>query len=243
MKPLCRLYLVLAIFLAAVSCGQKGRIIPAHKFAKIYAQMLVADQRAKNDGKLSRIADTTLFYEPILNDFGYTSRDYVRSAGHYMENPEDFENIFKETKKILEDHIAELTATERARKRADSIRAAIVRMDFRRPPVYFGAGQDSARIDTVSIRPDSTGVYVWERIMPDTLYHGPAFRIMEAGDSSTCMSDSAFVQEMKPARLSVPDGKILIDTAAAAKAPSLRQVKAQVFKAEPEALRLKRIRK
>ena len=54
---------------------------------------------------MSLIADTTLFYEPILEEYGYTKADYVKSVGKYMEDPEKFADIFKESKKILDDQL------------------------------------------------------------------------------------------------------------------------------------------
>ena len=59
--------------------------------------MLLADQQVRYDAdpNMSLIADTTLFYEPILEEYGYTKADYVKSVGKYMEDPEKFADIFK----------------------------------------------------------------------------------------------------------------------------------------------------
>ena len=184
---------------AVFSCGRQGRVIPERKFARIYAKMLVADQWVRNDDNLSRIADTTLFYEPILEEFGYTSRDYVRSVGHYMEDPETFGKVFKNVKEILDEHIAELTADERRAHRADSIRRAIEKMDFLRAPIYMymNMERDSVRHDTVAVSIDSVGVYFWERLLPDTLYSGPSFTLKRDLDSLAAVVDSVAV-EKKP---------------------------------------------
>ena len=75
--------------------------------------MLLADQQVRYDAdpNMSLIADTTLFYEPILEEYGYTKADYVKSVGKYMEDPEKFADIFKESKKILDDHGGKVWAT------------------------------------------------------------------------------------------------------------------------------------
>ncbi len=199
MKALRHIVLLLTVAMV-FSCGRQGRVIPARKFAKIYAQMLVADQWAGNDSRLSRIADTSLFYEPLLEEYGYTSRDYVRSVGHYMEDPEAFGKIFKNVKEILDRHIDELTADERKAHRADSIRRAIEMMDFLRPPVYMymGMERDSVRHDTVAVSIDSSGIFAWMRILPDTLYSGPAFALKRDLDSLAAVADSVVAVKETP---------------------------------------------
>lgn len=190
MRRACRILLVAVMLVAAVSCGNRGRVIPAHEFAKIYAKMLVADQWVVNDPARVRVADTTLFYAPILEEFGYTEKDYLKSVGHYMHDPESFGKIFKETKSILQARIDELTADERARMRADSIRLAIERSPFRRAPIFRDMDKDSVRIDTVSISIDTNGILVWERILPDTIYKGPVYILKSYLDSLATASDS-----------------------------------------------------
>ena len=65
MKLLSRnITLLLAILALACSCGRDGRVIPPHKLARIYADMLVADQMIRSDYSLTNVADTSLFYEP-----------------------------------------------------------------------------------------------------------------------------------------------------------------------------------
>ena len=96
MKLLSRnIALLLAILALACSCGRDGRVIPPHKLARIYADMLVADQMIRSDYSLTNVADTSLFYEPVLMDYGYTTKDYVKSVGHYMRDPESFGNIYR----------------------------------------------------------------------------------------------------------------------------------------------------
>lgn len=185
-----RILLVAVVLVAAVSCNSGGRVIPQHKFAKIYAKMLVADQWVVNEPGKMRIADTSLFYTPIFEEFGYTDKDYVKSVIHYMNDPESFGKVFKETKSILEARIKELTAEERAKARADSIRLAIERSDFRRAPIFRDMDKDSIRIDTVSISLDSSGVLVWERILQDTIYSGPSYVLKSYLDSLAVVADS-----------------------------------------------------
>lgn len=202
MKALRHICLILAVMVMAFSCGNRGKVIPKHKLAAIYARMLVADQLVRNDSKLASVADTTLFYAPILAEFGYTEKDYVRSVGHYMEDPETFGNIFKEAKSILDERIQELTADERAARRADSIRNAIAGKVFLRAPLFMDMWKDSVRHDTVHVSIDTGGLYVWERILPDTLYRGPAFTLRHELDSAAAAVDSVAAVEPAPVPVS-----------------------------------------
>ncbi len=184
MKLLSRnIALLLAILALACSCGRDGRVIPPHKLARIYADMLVADQMIRSDYSLTNVADTSLFYEPVLMDYGYTTKDYVKSVGHYMRDPESFGKIFKEAKDILTRHIDELTAEERARHRADSLKRAIEASDFKRAPIYRSGLRDSLRTDTVEISLDTSGMLVWKWFMPDTIFKGPVFTLKSELDS------------------------------------------------------------
>lgn len=184
MKLLSRnIALLLAILALACSCGRDGRVIPPHKLARIYADMLVADQMIRSDYSLTNVADTSLFYEPVLMDYGYTTKDYVKSVGHYMRDPESFGKIFKEAKDILTSHIDELTAEERARHRADSLKRAIEASDFKRAPIYRSGLRDSLRTDTVEISLDTSGMLVWKWFMPDTIFKGPVFTLKSELDS------------------------------------------------------------
>ena len=125
MACLRRICVLAAAALLVISCGRNGRVIPAHKLSKIYAEMLVLDQRIRNNPQLASTADTTLVYEPILNKYGYSGKDYAKSVARYMKDPEAFGKIFKDTREILDSHIKELKDAERARQKADSLRNAI----------------------------------------------------------------------------------------------------------------------
>lgn len=183
MACLRRICVLAAAALLAISCGRNGRVIPAHKLSKIYAEMLVLDQRIRNNPQLASTADTTLVYEPILNKYGYSGKDYAKSVARYMKDPEAFGKIFKDTREILDSHIKELKAAERARQKADSLRYAIEEKTFLRAPIYMDIACDTVRIDTVAVSIDSLGIYSWCRFVPDTLYDGPVYRLRAKADT------------------------------------------------------------
>ena len=81
------------LLVLALSCARTGRVIPEEKFSDIYAEMLLADQWISSNLKARRVADTTLFYAPILEKYGYDVLDYDASVRHYMKKPADFAAI------------------------------------------------------------------------------------------------------------------------------------------------------
>lgn len=109
-KRLCHILLLLvALLVLAPSCRRdRARVIPRGKMAKIYAEMFMTDQWIQATPRLRTIADTSLVYEPILEQYGYTSEDYQRSVDYYMDDPERFSRILRTTGEILDDRIKEL---------------------------------------------------------------------------------------------------------------------------------------
>ena len=99
--------LTLSAFLAAlllmISCGGDGRVIPKKKMSEIYADMFTADQWISQNYKASRVADTTMVYEAIFEKYGYDSEDYRKSVDHYIQDPDRFARILRQTVLVLED--------------------------------------------------------------------------------------------------------------------------------------------
>jgi len=86
-----------------VSCSGRGRVIPASKLSDIYAEMFLADQWLTSHYSERRVADTSLFYEPIFKKYGYTLEDYDASVHHYIEKPDDYAKILKTASLKLDD--------------------------------------------------------------------------------------------------------------------------------------------
>lgn len=92
----------MALIAGALACSSKGRIIPEAKLSQIYAEMLMADEWVREHPAVRKVADTTLFYEPIFNKYGYTTVDYIATVDKYIYKPDDFAKVFVKTKEILE---------------------------------------------------------------------------------------------------------------------------------------------
>lgn len=97
-------------FLSAVSCRQERGIIPEDVMSKIYYDMYMTDEAIKSGNRFRRMTDTLLVYEPIFRRYGYTSEDYTRSVGYYLEHTDIYQEIFERTGQMMEKREAELKA-------------------------------------------------------------------------------------------------------------------------------------
>lgn len=87
---------VLAVaVLCLSSCGKGDKVIPRSTMAEIYTEMFISDYWIREHYNESKIADTTRFYEPIFNKYGYTTLDFIHSADHYLKDPRRFARIIQ----------------------------------------------------------------------------------------------------------------------------------------------------
>lgn len=86
--------LLLVFLLLLVACGgRKGRVIPEKKMAALYADMFLSDQWLKENKEARASADTTLFFDPVFEKYGYTFADYEKSIEYYSAEPEVLSRI------------------------------------------------------------------------------------------------------------------------------------------------------
>lgn len=89
-----RIILTLTLLSALlVGCSQKGRVIPPETMSNIYVDMFLADQWLRDHSDFRDKADTTLFFEPIFNKYGYSYIDYDASIDHYAADMDQFSEI------------------------------------------------------------------------------------------------------------------------------------------------------
>ena len=193
--------LSLALLLVVASCGREGRIIPRRKLAKIYAEMFVADAWLTNGPQSVKVkADTTAFYEPIFNAYGYTTEDYLASVSHYLLDPDRYSRILKRTEAILGAEI------EALRVEIDRERQALIERNNRasRRPKYVFELYDTlftqpTFTDRIDMHRDSTGRYFPMRVTGDTMFFGPrliipADSLLTSADSLSVSADSLAVE-------------------------------------------------
>ena len=132
------------LLVLALSCARTGRVIPEEKFSDIYAEMLLADQWISSNLKARRVADTTLFYAPILEKYGYDVLDYDASVRHYMKKPADFAAILDKSSMKLTAYANRLQAVEDEMKSRYKL-PAYKSVDFSKDTIL------EIRLDTVSV--------------------------------------------------------------------------------------------
>ena len=97
MKFTLRHILALCLLILCVcSCSRQGRIIPRNKMKQIYKEILLSDQWLRENSKYKAKADTTLFFDPIFEKYGYDFEDFDASIKHYLRKPDEFSTLFIE---------------------------------------------------------------------------------------------------------------------------------------------------
>lgn len=97
-----RIAVVFALLLSFLSCSRSGKVIPASKMSQIYADIFVADQWLRENTGSRRMVDTTLFYDPVFQKYGYSREDFVASVGYYIDKPDKFSKILKKSTQIIQ---------------------------------------------------------------------------------------------------------------------------------------------
>lgn len=144
MKLRTRTYLAVGLaVLLFCSCGRKARVIPESVFSDIYAEMFLADQWVQQNSRVRKTADTTNFYLPIFEKYGYGLDDYRHSVEHYLREPDDYARIIKSAS-------SKLTAEA---KRLQEIEDAIANR-----PKFSPYVPTEFRYDTLVFK-DSTGLW------------------------------------------------------------------------------------
>ncbi len=194
-----RLSSYILALLAAValffSCEKKsGRIIPENKLAGIYVDMLVLDEWIKLEA-LSRVADTSVVYEPIFNRHGYTTEDYLASVDHYLNDPVKFAKIFKKVETIITDHVEEIGREEILKQKADSAKARFESLKFRRLEPYSRFFEELYSQDTINLVLDEYGSYTIGDATPDTLFSGPLLVLRDTVGAKPPVKDSVAVEK------------------------------------------------
>ena len=116
--------------------------------------MLMADQWFITNHQKAYGADTCKVYEPIFQSYGYTTRDYVASVEYYIQEPDKFARILKNTSLELESEkkrIEQAVKVQDARKK----KAKAIRV-FRPKRLYFLTSLTSS----TRVRQDSVNIYV-----------------------------------------------------------------------------------
>ena len=134
------LMVTVSALILLTSCQKdQAEAIPREELSRIYAEMLLTDQWILETPNVRLIADTSLVYAPILEKYGYDAADYRKSVYHYMDDPERFAKILRETATILDARLADLEVRKEELKRLEAIRKEVekFRPDVKWDEVYM----------------------------------------------------------------------------------------------------------
>lgn len=159
MKPAVRHVLAaLALLFAFSACTKRAKVIPEKKFARITAEMLLADQWISNNRAARRNADTTLFYGLIFDKYGYSFKDYDNSLKYYLKYPPLYAKVYDRAAVILEKELVTVKEETEREKEIQELEQYLHKfapefVDFQHDTLIgtelYATRRDSVRADTV----------------------------------------------------------------------------------------------
>lgn len=184
MKKVLRIVLPLMVLVSAVvSCSREGRVIPVRKMERIYREMLLADQWLAENPDKRGIADTTWFYEPIFEKYGFTLSDYQKSVDRYLNDPKRYAEMLGRVEEGLRNDLkvvnARIALEDRLQYEADSIVRTWKSVKAKPFSSFLDVFDVDAMTDRVGIEKDSLGVYRPVPVVEDTVFHGPRLVIRD----------------------------------------------------------------
>lgn len=87
--------------LCLAGCSGDGRVIPKKDMIALYADMFLADQWLRENPDARKVADTTLFFDPIFRRHGYTFQDYEKSIEYYSGRTEELTEVMDSVSRRL----------------------------------------------------------------------------------------------------------------------------------------------
>lgn len=184
MKKVLRIVLPLMVLVSAVvSCSREGRVIPVRKMERIYREMLLADQWLAENPDKRGIADTTWFYEPIFEKYGFTLSDYQKSVDRYLNDPKRYAEMLGRVEEGLRNDLkvvnARIALEDRLQHEADSLAKVWKSVKAKTFNSFLDVFDVDAMTDRVGIEKDSLGVYRPVPVVEDTVFHGPRLVIRD----------------------------------------------------------------
>jgi len=202
--------LVSAALFASCSRSDDAEVIPRKKLSAIYAEMLVTDQWITSTPGVRMIADTSLVYAPILERYGYDLDDYILTVERYMDDPERFSRILRESGEIIERQIED--AEKRMAREQLLAGMPKIKTDLD-PSEYFPYVFEEPYVhyyDSLTFEPDSLlQIY---RLVPvertDTIFDGVRISVrtdsLATADSLIAAAPAMDTLEVKVGRKIVP---------------------------------------
>lgn len=206
--------IVAAALLSSCSDKDERTVIPRRQLARIYAEMLVTDQWITSTPGMRMIADTSLVYRPILEKYGYDLDDYLMSVDVYMEDPERFSRILRNSSEIIGKQIKDAQKRLEEYNRIADLPKLKFDLDMKEFFPYIFEEPYVHYYDSLSFEPDSTLMIY--RLIPvekgDTLFDGvkivvkaDTVAVADTLPASPMVSDTLLRPEEKTLLKLVPD--------------------------------------
>lgn len=212
MKRSLGIVLSFALMVAAViSCDRSARVIPAGKMEKIYREMLLADQWLAENPEKRTMADTTWFYEPIFEKYGFTLKDYQKSVDRYLNDPKRYAEMLGRVESGLRKDLGALNAKmaqeERLQHEADSIVRAWKSVKAKMFNSFMDVYERDAMTDRIEFEKDSLLGWRLVPVIEDTIYHGPSLVVRDT--TGMAGKDSLSSASLDSIRVSAPEAASL----------------------------------
>ena len=186
-------FVVAALAVTLVSCSKGPDVIPKRQMEKIYREMFLADQWLADHSEKRAEADTTWFYAPIFEKYGYDIEDYRASVDYYLSDPKRYAEMIGRVAKGLEEESAaiqrDIRQQEKIRHRADSIARAMKAYKSDDMPYYGDLFYVNSMTDRIDIRKNSKGVYFPVPVVEDTVFHGPELIIKDTTQVTSVLEE------------------------------------------------------
>jgi hypothetical protein len=193
---------ILAVCALAYSCSRGPKTIPQKKMKEIYKEMFLADQWLQdNPGKRAK-ADTTWFYKPILEKYGYTMVDYYHTVAVYLEDPKRYADMMESITTTLSAESEALVAEGRKEEKIVSD----LEMKAKWKGGYFSDDMDVVTKGYEMIK-DADSVWHPRPIEDDTLFSGPEMIIKDLPEpaADSVEAESSLKDDLSHASGEVPD--------------------------------------
>lgn len=169
---------------AVVSCDDEARVIPVKKMERIYTEMFLADQWLNENPDKRSIADTSWFYKPVFEKYGYTFGDYLKSVDYYLNDPMRYAELMGRVVKNLKDNADRLSKSIQMQyalqQKADSIALAMKSLKSTDMSLYENLFFVPSMTDRIRIVKNSRGVYFPEPVVEDTVFRGPEMIVRDS---------------------------------------------------------------
>ena len=136
------------LFTAFLLSGCKDEeVIPKHDMVSLYRDFFYADGYVDTQPDLRGQTDSLYLYVPIIEKYGYTKEMFLGSVDYYLRNAEDFVEILRQVKTLIEKDMLALEAEHSAMMDAElESNSADKLMDIEAEEPAMKEAVDTARV-------------------------------------------------------------------------------------------------